>query len=346
MEFKDYYQTLGVDKSASADDIKKAFRKLARKYHPDVSKEADAAQRMAELNEANTVLSDPEKRAAYDTVGAQAWAAGARSGDDVRPPPGWNAGYEYSEGAAGSQQGFGGGSFRGAHGAAEGADFSEFFEQMFGRARAAGTGRRPRGHGPEQSAAGGQGAQRGDDQHARIELDLTDAYQGAERTISLRSARLDDTGHLVPETRTLQVKIPPGVKEGQMIRLAGQGSPGLDGGAPGDLLLEVQFRTDARWRVEGRDVTQRLRVTPWEAALGADVPVNTPDGKAVEVTVPAGSGSGRKLRLKGRGIPSSSTPGDLYLELDIAVPGAITPEQKAAWQALGATYPGFDPRRA
>ena len=309
MQFKDYYQILGVGKSASQDDIRKAFRKLARKYHPDVSKEPDAAKRMAEVNEANTVLSDPEKRAAYDAVGAQAWAQGARSGDDVRPPPGWNAGHGFARGGAeGFETHFGSG------GAGQ---FSEFFEQMFGHARAGG--------------ARGRGPRRGQDQHAGIELDLVDAYQGAERAITLRE-------------RNLHVTIPKGVKEGQMIRLAGQGSPGANGGAAGDLFLQVHLRPDVRWRVEGRDVTQKLRVTPWEAALGAAVRVGTPDGATVEVAVPAGSGSGRRLRLKGRGIPHASAPGDLYLELDIAVPGVVTDAQKAAWAALRAAYPGFDPR--
>ena len=334
MQFKDYYQILGVDKSATQDDIKKAFRKLARKYHPDVSKEADAAHRMAEVNEANAVLSDPEKRSAYDTVGAQAWAAGARSGDDVRPPPGWNSGYTYGDtsGGAGFRQHAGGG---------DTGDFSEFFEQMFGRAHAGGGGA-----GRAHAGAGDHAQMRGEDRHARIELDLLDAYQGAERQISLRGARLDASGHLVPEDRTLQVGIPKGVKEGQLIRLAGQGGPGYNGGPAGDLLLEVQFRPDARWRVEGRDVTQRVRVSPWEASLGGGVHVVTPDGATVEVTVPAGSGSGRRLRLKGRGIPSASAPGDLYLELEIAVPGAITDAQKAAWAALRDAYPGFNPRSA
>lgn len=337
MEFKNYYQILGVAESASADDIKKAYRKLARKYHPDVSKEPDAAARMAEVNEANAVLSDPEKRAAYDSVGTQAWAAGARSGDDVRPPPGWNEGFEFSDGDGHAE------AFRGRFGS-EAGEHSDFFEQLFGRAahtsraQAGRQGRSARGAGPTQM--------RGDDRHARIELELIDAYKGAERNITLHGMRLDDQGHPVPEERTLQVKIPQGVKEGQLIRLAGQGGPGFGGGAAGDLLLEVHLRPDTRWRVDGRDVTQKLRVTPWEASLGGGVQVNTPDGTVVEVTVPAGSGSGRRLRLKGRGIPSSSAPGDLYLELEIAVPGAITDAQKTAWSALAAAYPGFDPRRA
>ena len=336
MEFKDYYQILGVDKSATADGIKKAYRKLALQYHPDISKEADAAQRMAEINEANAVLSDAEKRAAYDTVGAQAWARGARSGDDVRPPPGWNAGYEFSD--SGPEN------FRANFSDGNGGHFSEFFEQMFGRAQA-GEGTRARARRAYSDQGDAQPRMRGEDQHARIELELIDACRGAERQISLRGAKLDANGHVVPEERTLQVKIPPGVKEGQLIRLAGQGGPGYNGGPAGDLLLEVQIRPDPRWRVDGRDVIQRLRVAPWEAALGASVEIATPDGKAVEVTVPSGSGAGRKLRLKGRGIPSSNTPGDLYLELEIAVPGAVTPEQNTAWEALSGAYPGFDPRR-
>jgi curved DNA-binding protein len=332
MEFKDYYQTLGIDKSASADDVKKAFRKLARKYHPDVSKEPDAARRMSEVNEANAVLSDPEKRAAYDALGAQAAAQGMRGGGDFRPPPNWDAGFEFSDA---------GGGFDGA----AGGDYSDFFEQLFGRAARAQHGRGAPGGGGHGHAdfGGARAGMRGGDHHAKIELDILDAYHGSERTISLRGAHLDAGGHVVQEERSLQVKIPKGVREGQLIRLSGQGSPGVGGAPAGDLFLEVHFKPDPRWRAEGRDVYQRLPLAPWEAALGACVEVHTPSGN-VEVTVPAHSKAGRKLRLRGRGIPGA-TPGDLYLELDIALPPADSDAARAAYAALGKACPTFNPRQ-
>jgi curved DNA-binding protein len=307
MEFKDYYKILGVAKTATEEDLKKSYRKLARKYHPDVSKEPDAAARMAELNEANEVLSDPEKRAAYDNLGAQAQA---HAGQDFRPPPNWDAGFEFS----GAEY--------------DGASRSDFFEQLFGRAA--------RGHRTQASAL------RGSDHHAKIELDLLDAYQGTERTISLRSARLDDMGRVVNEERSLEVKIPKGIRAGQHIRLAGRGSPGLGGAPAGDLLLEVQFRPDARWRAEGRDVYQRVPLSPWEAMLGKVTTVRTPSGET-EVSFPAGWKPGRKLRLKGRGIPGKEA-GDLYLELDVVLPPANSDEERAAYAAMAKEFPSFDPR--
>jgi curved DNA-binding protein len=314
MEFKDYYRSLGVDKGASPDEIKKAYRKLARKYHPDVSKEADAAARMAEVNEANAVLSDPEKRAAYDAVSAQAAAQGARAGAEFRPPPGWDTGFEFT----GRPQ--------------DASDYSDFFEQLFGQgARRGGFGQ-----------GGGGAERRGSDHHAKIELDLQDAYHGGTRTLSLRAARPGPDGRMQSEERSLEVRIPKGVREGQLIRLAGQGGPGLGEAPPGDLFLEVHFRPDARWRSVDRDVYQPLPLAPWEAALGASVEVQTPSG-TVEVTVPARSRAGRKLRLKGRGIPAA-TPGDLYLEVEIALPPADSDAARAAWTALGKAFPTFNPR--
>ena len=312
MDFKDYYQVLGVDKSADADAVKKAFRKLARKFHPDVSKEADASARMSEVNEAYAVLSDPEKRAAYDHL-----AAGRRAGQDFQPPPDWGSGFEFTgRGGAG-----------GGPGAAGGEDFSDFFESLFGRARAR--------------------AARGGDHHARIAIDLADAYAGAARTLSLRGARLDDAGRVVTEERRVEVRIPKGVKEGQLIRLAGQGTPGHAGGAAGDLYLEVHFNDDARYRVVERDVHETVPVAPWEAALGASIEVPTPAGR-VEVRVPAGSQTGRKLRLKGRGIPAASatgSAGDLYLELQVVLPPATGERARELYETM-AREMKFDPRAA
>ena len=329
MEFKDYYKVLGVAKTATADDIKKAFRKLARKYHPDVSKAADASARMAELNEANAVLSDPEKRVAYDTLGNEPQA---QDGRDFRPPPNWDAGFEFSDGG-----GFGAGD-SGLH--------SDFFEQLFGhaaRGQRAGRGGDAFGDRGERAHA----AERGSDHHAKIELDILDAFEGAERTIALRSARLDDEGQVVNEVRNLQVKIPQGVFEGQHIRLAGRGGPGSGGAPAGDLMLEVLFKPDPRWRAEGRDIYQRVPLSPWEAALGASATVHTPGGET-EVNLPAGWKPGRKLRLKGRGIPGvrGNAAGNLYLELELTLPPADSDETRAAYAQLAKAFPTFEPRGA
>ena len=337
MEFKDYYKTLGISPTANADEVKKAYRKLARKYHPDVSKEPDAVARMTALNEANAVLSDPEKRAAYDRLAQEPHA---QPGQAFRPPPHWDAGFEFSDGAGNhNAQGHGGAPD----------DYSDFFEQLFGRAAKAraGAGRARGGPSAFDRESGNEGAQphavRGTDHHARIELDLTDAYQGAERALTLQSAHQGDNGSLERDERSLQVKIPQGVREGQLIRLAGQGSPGWGGAPAGDLFLEVLFKPDPRWRAEGRDVYQPLMVSPWEAALGASVEVSTPGGAVMEVTVPAGWKAGRKLRLKGRGIPGKPA-GDLYLELHIALPPAADDTSRAAYASLAQAFAHFNPR--
>ncbi|MBS1191173.1 MAG: hypothetical protein H6R10_2965 [Rhodocyclaceae bacterium] len=312
MEFKDYYQTLGVDRGASADDIKKAFRRQARKYHPDVSKEPDAEARMKDVNEAFAVLSDPEKRAAYDQLGQ-----GYHAGQNFQPPPNWDAGFEFSG------RGFSG---------AEAADFSDFFSELFGSHMAWGGGRR-------------QGAHfraRGEDHHAKIELDLEDAYRGTLRSISLKSPLMDEHGRVTVAERNLNVRIPKGVHEGQVIRLAGQGSPGTGGGQSGDLYLEVHFKPNPRYRTEGRHVYATLPVAPWEAALGAAVKAPVPDGQ-VEVRIPDGSQTGRKLRLKGRGIPGSP-PGDLYLVLEVVLPPAASPKAREIYQNM-AREMAFDPRQ-
>ena len=323
MKIPDYYATLGVDKTASAEEIKKSYRRLARKYHPDVSKEADAAARMVSLNEANDVLSDPEKRKVYDQIGHEAWAQGARSTDDVRPPPGWNRGYD-----------------RASAGSGFGHENSEFFEEMFGRA----AHERSR----HQSYRSGQGAARwdGQDQHVDITLPLSDVFKGATRTLRLDSYQVDAQGQLEPHTRTLEVNIPAGVSQGQLIRLSGQGGAGFGGGKAGDLYLRVHIEDSDDCMVDGRDITMPVFVSPWEAALGADIVVNAPLG-SLSVTVPAGSVAGRRLRLRGKGIPAGrggANPGDLYIDLKIAIPSAVTDQQRQAWQALADAYPGFEPR--
>ncbi len=316
MEFRDYYQILGVSKTADAEEIKKSFRKLARKYHPDVSKEEDAAARMSEINEANNVLSDPEKRAAYDALGSR-----HQAGQDFRPPPDWNSGNEYS--GAGMSE-------------AEAQGFSDFFASMFGDAA---RGAAPRS-GRRQGAAGSQQL-RGEDHHAKVVISLLDAYNGATRAITLRAARLDESGHVVSDERTLNVNIPKGLKEGQHIRLAGQGSSGFNGGPAGDLFLEIQFAPDARYRVDGRDVIESMPLAPWEAALGATVEMPTPSG-TVQVKVPPGSQAGRKLRLKGRGIPGEPA-GDLYLEISVVLPPADTDKARSMYEAMARDIP-FNPR--
>ncbi|MBV7482609.1 DnaJ C-terminal domain-containing protein [Bordetella sp. BOR01] len=307
MEFKDYYQTLGVKQDASNDDVRRAYRKLARKYHPDVSKESDAEARMRDINEAYDVLRDTEKRQAYDKL-----ATGASPNGDFQPPPGWDEGFEFHHATAPGEE----------------AQFSEFFSSLFGnRAR----------HAPRQDFRA-----RGEDHHAVIDIDLEDALKGATRDISLRSVHMDDQGRPQMQTRTLNVRIPAGVREGQYIRLAGQGMPGHGGGENGDLYLEVRFKPHSRYRAEGRDLYMTLPVTPWEAALGASVNAPTPGGM-VEVSVPAGSGNGRKLRLRGRGIPGDP-PGDLYLVLELVLPPADTEAARAAYRKLQQDLP-FNPRR-
>ena len=309
MEFKDYYQILGLERQAGADEIKKAFRKLARKYHPDVSKEPDAEARMKEVNEANAVLSDPEKRAAYDQLGNS-----PRNGQDFRPPPGWDAGFEFSGGAAPGQ----------------GAEFSDFFSELFGKNM------------HQESSRRAQRKGRGEDHHAKIMLDLEDSYRGATHTLSLKMPHLDESGHMLMAEHTLEVRIPVGVHDGQLIRLSGQGGPGVHGGKAGDLYLEVHFKPHPRYRIDGREVVASLPITPWEAALGADVKAPLPTS-TVEIHIPAGSQSGRKLRLKGQGIPGSP-PGDLYLVLEVVLPPANTDKARELYQTMASEL-AFNPRQ-
>ncbi len=297
MEFKDYYDILEVKRDSSQDEIKRAYRKLARKFHPDVSKEADAETRFKQVGEAYEVLKNPEKRAAYDQLGAN-WQAG----QDFKPPPDWGQGFEH-DGA-----GF------------EDSQYSDFFESLFGQ----------RGYRSSHERGQGEFHARGQDSHARVQIDLEDAYLGGNRTLTLKHSELGADGRPELKERTLNVRIPKGVRQGQHIRLAKQGSAGFGKGEAGDLFLEIEFARHPFYHVEGSDVYLDLPVTPWEAALGASVKIPTPASK-LDLKIPANSVAGRKLRLKGKGIPSRE-PGDLYVVLQIALPPADSEAAQKAYR--------------
>jgi len=333
MEYKDYYQIMGVKRDATQDEIKRAYRKLARKYHPDVSKEADAEQRFKEVGEANEVLKDPEKRAAYDQLGAN-----FKAGQDFNAPPDWDAGFEFS-----------GGGFTGGYSAdgrnrhqfddVDASAYSDFFESLFGQ------GFQQAGPSSQEYQQQGGFQAAGSDHHAKILIDLEDAMTGATRSISLRVPGVDVSSHLTTKQRVLKINIPKGIKQGQHIRLSGQGNPGMGQGKAGDLYLEIEFNPHSIYRVEGRDVYLDLPVAPWEAALGAKVKAPTPAG-AVDLTIKQGSTNGSKMRLKGRGIPasaSSNNAGDLYVILQVALPPADSDSEKAAYEKMQQSF-SFNPR--
>lgn len=311
MKYKDYYEALGVSRTSTQDEIKTAYRRLARKYHPDLNKEAGAEERFKEIAEAYEVLKDPEKRATYDRVGT------APNGDgQYQTPPDWNEGFSYQR--------------QGASGADENMFDGDFFESLFGHASQARQRRQPQNL----------------DQHAVITVDLEDTFTGAQRTITLQTQSVDAQGHLVMTPRTLNVTIPKGIRAGQRLRLAKQGLPGHDGAA-GDLYLEIQWAPHPLYHTaaDSRDLSIELPVAPWETALGADITIPTPQGN-VSLAIPPNSANGKRLRLKGRGIPAASATGeagDLYVILNIVYPDANTEAAKAAYAALrDATH--FDPR--
>jgi len=324
MQYKDYYKILGVERSATQEEIKRAYKKLARKYHPDVSKEKNAEEKFKEVNEAHEVLKDPEKRAAYDRLGAN-WKAG----QEFRPPPGWDTGFEFRGAPGAGFGGFGGAGFEGMHGGS----FSDFFESLFGHGS-------PFGNEFREGTRRG-GAFRGEDHHARIEISLEDAYSGATRQVKLERPQVDSRGHVATRTHTLNVRIPAGVTTGQQIRLPGQGSAGVGGGPSGDLYLEIEIAPHPHFEPKGHDIHLTLPVTPWEAALGATLPVPTLGG-TVEMKIPAGARAGQKLRLKGRGLPGTP-PGDQYLVLQVVAPPANTPAQRRLYEEMARAMP-FNPR--
>ncbi len=316
MEYRDYYKVLGIARTATAEEIKKSYRRLARKYHPDVSKEKDAEPKFKEVQEAYEVLKDPEKRAAYDQLGS-----GWTSGQQFRPPPDWTSGFEFSGGTRP-------GGASGAH-VFEQEGFSDFFSSLFGGASPVGS-------------AGRRTPQGGRDHHARIDIDLEEAFGGGTRTLELKRPELKPDGTLELRAHTVRVAIPAGVTDGQLIRLAGQGEAAPGGGRAGDLYLEVHVRPHRLFQLDGRDVTLTLPLAPWEAALGATVGVPTLGG-TVEMQVPPGAQSGQKLRLRGRGLPGRPA-GDAYVQLKIVLPPASSPETRTAYESMRSTFAGFDPR--
>lgn len=319
MEYKDYYKILGVPRDAKEDEIKKAYRKLARKYHPDVSKEANAEEHFKAVQEAYEVLKDSKKRAAYDQLGAN-W----QSGQDFRPPPGWQGFSGFSGGDAGG--------FEDIHGA-EG-DFSDFFASLFGG------GGRARGFRRGRQA---DFSQRGSDEHAKISISLEDAFRGGTKTVHLQVPEADAYGQMHMKSRTLKITIPKGIVSGQQLRLNQQGSPGIGKAPAGDLYLEIDINPHPIFSLQGRDIYLTLPITPWEAALGAKVSVPTLGG-TVEMKIAPGAQAGQKLRLKGRGLPGTAESGDQYALLQIVTPPANTETQKALYEKMAQEMP-FDPRK-
>ncbi len=318
VKFQDYYETLGVGRNASENEIKKAYRKLARKYHPDVNQDNGAEEKFKQVNEAHEVLKDPEKRQRYDQLGPD-WQAG----QDFRPPPGWeNVHFEFGSGPQAEAFHFGGG-------------FSDFFETLFGGSMGGGGGAR---------ATQASWVMRGQDHEARIEISIEDAYSGATRTITLQGHEIDPQGQVRPTVQNIQVKIPPEVTDGSRIRLAGKGGEGMGGGTPGDLYLRVNILPHPRYRLDGHDLHVEVPIAAWEAALGGAVQVATMDG-SVNLKIPAGSQSGQKLRLRGKGFSKKGGQrGDLFARLKIAVPKDLSAREKELFTEL-AQISSFDPRK-
>ena len=326
MKFKDYYEVLGVDRNSTEEEIKRAFRKLARKYHPDLHtgrEKNEAEEKFKELNEAYEVLRDPEKRKRYDQLGAN-W----KTGQDFQPPPGWETRSDYGSRPGGGQETYFWSSGTG--------NFGDFFETLFGRGAREGF----------QGPPGGQPFvrhERGADHETTLRIPLEEAYRGGVKSIALQLQKLNADGTLSTQEKRYEVKIPPGILPGQKIRLAGQGGEGTGGAEKGDLYMTVEIEPHPVFRLEGRDLYVDLPVTPWEAALGAEIKLDTFAG-AVTLKVPPGTQSGQKLRLKGKGMPNArGTPGDLYAVVQIKVPRELSGKEKQIFEELRSAS-AFNPR--
>lgn len=316
MEYKDYYKILGVERNAADADIKQSYRRLARKYHPDVSKESNAEEKFKDVQEAYEVLKDKEKRAAYDQLGAN-W----RQGQEFRPPPGWNGGQQFHGAGDFSEEDLGG--------------FSDFFANIFGQAgggQARGGFQRPGGF-----------KQRGRDQRAKVTVSMEDAFRGASRTLQLQMPEMDAHGNMQAQVKTLKVTIPKGAAQGQQLRLAGQGGAGIGGAPAGDLYLEIDVQPHPYFSLQGSDVYLTLPITPWEAALGASIKVPTLAGE-VGLKIAPGTQAGQKLRLKGRGMPGRQAAGDQYAVVQIQTPAAHDAAQRELYEKMSKEMP-FNPRK-
>lgn len=318
VKFHDYYKTLGVERTATQADIKKAYRKLARKYHPDISKEVGADETFKEVAEAYEVIGDPKKREKFDQLGGD-W----KSGQEFSPPPGWE----------GVHFDFRGGPRDGGIPPEDLGGFSDFFSELFGNAgsHAQGAGRRER-------------KRRGQDHEAETSVSLEDAFHGAKRSFQLQTADIDPQGRVLRKTKRYDVAIPAGTGNGARLRLAGQGGEGVGGGPPGDLHLRITIAPHPHHRVAGRNLETDLPVSPWEVALGAKVEVRAMDG-TLSLTVPPGTQNGQKLRLKGRGLPQrgSHVAGDLLVTVKVRIPQNLSGKEKELFEAL-AKHSTFDPR--
>ena len=319
MAERNYYEILGVDPKASDSEIKKAYRKLVRKYHPDVSKDPDAVSKTSEINIAYETLHDKEKRAEYDEMLANPFAGTTRRRNDSNQDFNYQQ-YDFDPQFFSQSGAFGSGDFH----------FDDIFSAFGNRSQ----------HGFQQHR---NGPVAGEDQHAELVIDIQAAYEGAQRSLSLDMPTLNEQGQMVYERKTLNVKIPAGITEGQQIRLSGQGLPGYNNGAAGDLYLKIKFRNLDNLYVQNRkDVYQRVNVAPWTAALGSKIAVNTPAGR-LSVNIPANSRNNQKMRLKGKGIPAKQA-GDLYLLINIVLPESSSSEDKTAWQNLEKHFAGFNPQ--
>lgn len=324
--YQDYYKILEVDRKASQDEISKAYRKLARKYHPDINKTAEAEEKFKKINEANEVLKDPEKRKRYDLLGEN-WQAGQQ----FQPPPNWQEMFGgFSGGGAGPGQfSFGGGGAGGMDG------FSDFFSMLFADAgedfsqnsRRRGFAARPK---------------KGRNHEANITIDIEDALHGGKKSIALKVREQSPQGFIEEKVKNYEVKIPKGVQDGATIRLAGQGATGINGAEAGDLLLKINYAKHPRFVVAGSDLKTKIKLSPWDAALGGKVPLKTLDGE-IQLNIPQGSQSGQTLRLKGKGLPYKAGTGDLLAEIQILVPKNLSKEEEELFTKLKSVS-SFDPR--